>query len=147
MGINLFNKESRWSGPKYVFAQSIMIQEFQFESKLLLSWLNLFLKLNFCFLVEMMFGLAYQLFTHLGPDHVQLTLLNWDNESVLAVNEKHFHFLFRAKTLLVSQLSKVHCRWSGPICLAKKNAQCLLSILLTLQQSIKGEMPLSNVEV
>ena len=85
--------------------------------------------------------------SHNGPDHVQLTLLNWDNESVLAVNEKHFHFLFRAKTLLVSQLSKVHCRWSGPICLAKKNAQCLLSILLTLQQSIKGEMPLSNVEV
>ena len=24
----------------------------------------------------------------LGPDHVQLTLLNWDNESVLALNEK-----------------------------------------------------------
>ena len=90
--------------------------------------------------------------SHNGPDHVQLTLLNWDNESVLAVNEKlkfpiHFQFLFRAKTLLVSQLSKVHCRWSGPICLAKKNAQCLLSIPLTLQQSIKGKMPLSNVEV
>ena len=88
----------------------------------------------------------------LWGDHVQLTLLNWDNKSVLALNEKlkfpiHFRFLFSAKTLLVSQLSKVHCRWSGPICLAKKNAQCLLSILLTLQQSIKGEMPLSNVEV
>ena len=24
----------------------------------------------------------------MGLDHVQLTLLNWDNESVLAVNEK-----------------------------------------------------------
>ena len=51
-----------------------------------------------------------------GPDHVQLTLLNWDNESVLAVNEKlkfpiHFQFLFRTKTLLGPdhvQLTKVN---------------------------------------
>ena len=33
----------------------------------------------------------------LGPDHVQLILLNWDNESVLALNKKlkfpiHFQF-------------------------------------------------------
>ena len=36
-------------------------------------------------------------FTHLGPDHLQLTLLNWDTESVLALNKKlkfpiHFQF-------------------------------------------------------
>ena len=57
-------------------------------------------------------------YVHYGGDHVQLTLLNWDNKSVLALNEKlkfpiHFRFLFSAKTLLVSQLSKVNCRWSG----------------------------------
>ena len=51
----------------------------------------------------------------LGPDHLQLTLLNWDTESVLAQNTKkynfqfNFSFLFNAKTLLVSQLSKVNC--------------------------------------
>ena len=27
-------------------------------------------------------------FFHIGPDHLQLTLLNWDNESVLALNKK-----------------------------------------------------------
>ena len=25
---------------------------------------------------------------HLGPNHLQLTLLNWDTESVLALNKK-----------------------------------------------------------
>ena len=42
------------------------------------------------------------------------SLLNWDTESVLALNEKlkvkwNFSFLFSAKTLSLSQLSKVNC--------------------------------------
>ena len=51
---------------------------------------------------------------HLGPNHLQLTLLNWDTESVLPLNKKlkviwKFQFLFfSAKTLPVSQLSKVN---------------------------------------
>ena len=28
------------------------------------------------------------LLAHLGPGHVQLTLLNWDTKSVLAINKK-----------------------------------------------------------
>ena len=51
----------------------------------------------------------------LGPDHLQLTLLNWDTESILALNKNrnlqfNYSFLFTAKTLSVSQLSKVNCR-------------------------------------
>ena len=40
---------------------------------------------------------SFLLYWLLGPDHVQLTLLNWNNESVLALNKKlnfpiHFQF-------------------------------------------------------
>jgi len=51
---------------------------------------------------------------HIGPDHVQLTLFNWDTESVLALNEK-LKVNWKFKALSVSQLSKVNCTWSGPI--------------------------------
>ena len=53
---------------------------------------------------------------HIGPDHLQWTLLNWDTKSVLALNKKWKCFSFTAKTLSLSQLSKVNCTWSGPLC-------------------------------
>ena len=31
---------------------------------------------------------------NLEPDHLQLTLLNWDTKSVLALNEKNWNFQF-----------------------------------------------------
>ena len=46
-------------------------------------------------------------------DHLQLSLLNWDKENVLALHGNFqftFSFLFSAKTLLLSQLSKVNCK-------------------------------------
>ena len=50
-----------------------------------------------------------RLIAFMGPDHLQLTLLNWDTESVLALNKKlkvnlKFQFLSSAKTLLLSQI-------------------------------------------
>ena len=40
------------------------------------------------------------------PDHQQLTLLNWDTKSVLALNIKTES---ESETVLLSQLSKVYC--------------------------------------
>ena len=56
----------------------------------------------------------------LGPDHLQLTLYSIGTLKVFWHYMKNwkwignFRFLFSAKTLLVSKLSKVKCRWSGP---------------------------------
>ena len=48
---------------------------------------------------------TYYLHIYLGPDHLRLTLLNWDNESVLALNKKlkfpiHFQFFIKCQNTL-----------------------------------------------
>ena len=61
-------------------------------------WLNKFSQF-YIFLAKskIPFWVVYQLLIDIGLDHLQLTLLNWDIESLLALNIKlifptHFHF-------------------------------------------------------